>query len=208
MLARAIRTALRSSVSSVVYVSTDDDEIATAAEREGAVVIHRPQELATDTASTESVLLHAADLLNLTDGHILLIQPTSPFLEPDDIVSLLATSERCDSALTVMESHKFIWRASESGGLRGINHDERKRLRRQDLLHQEYAENGAAYLVPVQGLRETKSRFSGVIGFTVMPILRSLEIDTPEDLLLANIIADVLRGAQPQATSATSAKHQ
>ena len=46
-----------------VYVSTDDDAIAAAAERAGAGVIRRPADLAGDTASSESALLHALDVL-------------------------------------------------------------------------------------------------------------------------------------------------
>jgi len=46
-----------------VYVSTDDAEIAAGAEAAGAKVIMRPAELCSDTASSESALLHALDQL-------------------------------------------------------------------------------------------------------------------------------------------------
>ncbi|MEO7083885.1 MAG: NTP transferase domain-containing protein, partial [Gemmatimonadaceae bacterium] len=70
-------------LSGLIFVSTDDDEIATmAAGRPGIRVIHRPAELATATASTESVLLHALDILDREDvspDWILTLPPTSPF---------------------------------------------------------------------------------------------------------------------------------
>jgi N-acylneuraminate cytidylyltransferase len=46
-----------------VFVSTDDERIAEVARRYEAEVIMRPAELSTDTASSESALLHALDHL-------------------------------------------------------------------------------------------------------------------------------------------------
>lgn len=60
-----------------VIVSTDSDEIAAIAESYGADVLKRPEELATDTASTQDVMVHA--LHHYPADTLVLLQPTSPF---------------------------------------------------------------------------------------------------------------------------------
>ena len=65
-----IERALQSNKLDKVLVSTDSEEIAHIAEEAGAEVLMRPAELATDTASTQDVMVHAlqhhpADILVL-----------------------------------------------------------------------------------------------------------------------------------------------
>lgn len=72
----SIERALQSVLLDKVVVSTDCNEIAKIASENGAKVIMRPPELASDTASTQDVMVHAlqqehADIL-------VLLQPTSP----------------------------------------------------------------------------------------------------------------------------------
>lgn len=59
-----------------VIVSTEDAEIADVARREGAEVLSRPAELATDTATTKAVLQHVVDAL--APDELVVLQPTSP----------------------------------------------------------------------------------------------------------------------------------
>jgi N-acylneuraminate cytidylyltransferase len=71
LLAWSILAAKRASTVDAVFVSTDDPEIAQMAAAHGAGVIWRPAELAGDTASSESALLHAVEevqRLEISDG--------------------------------------------------------------------------------------------------------------------------------------------
>lgn len=71
-----IERALRSEMLEQVLVSTDSLKIAEIAQTAGAEVLMRPPELATDTASTLDVMIHA---LKKRPAEILvLLQPTSP----------------------------------------------------------------------------------------------------------------------------------
>jgi len=59
-----------------IVVSTEDKEIGEIAKQGGAEVLWRPRELASDTATTVSVLQHAIE--NIPLDIIVLLQPTSP----------------------------------------------------------------------------------------------------------------------------------
>jgi len=57
-------------------VSTEDEEIAEIARLEGAEVLPRPAELATDSATTVSVLMHVLEHIHA--DVLVVLQPTSP----------------------------------------------------------------------------------------------------------------------------------
>ncbi|NUT58774.1 MAG: NTP transferase domain-containing protein, partial [Agromyces sp.] len=91
LVARAVAAARAARTVGRVVVTTDDGEIARVARQAGASVVQRPAELAGDTASSESALLHALDALRGSDRDeasvTLFIQATSPFVEPEDLDS-------------------------------------------------------------------------------------------------------------------------
>ncbi|MBZ0217388.1 MAG: acylneuraminate cytidylyltransferase family protein, partial [Fimbriimonadaceae bacterium] len=83
-----------------LIVSSDDAEIRSEAANWGAeVAFERPAELATDTAGSAEVVLHAMDWIeqneNQTYDAIMLLEPSSPF----------ATSHHLDQAAALFEEH-------------------------------------------------------------------------------------------------------
>ena len=197
LIDRAINTVITSGVADAVFVSTEDPEIASHAVAMGAQHVPRPADLATDHASSESALLYSLETLKITDGLLLFVQTTTPLLQPEDLRKLVNSMEGFDSCLTVTDSHGFLWRETPDGSLEGVNHDPHLRMRRQDMVNREFLENGAAYLMSVKGFFRARHRFFGRIGYSVMPRIRSLEIDSPEDLLLANhVLATLLADKQ------------
>jgi N-acylneuraminate cytidylyltransferase len=193
LIARAVGAALEAGTVERVFVTTDDPEIAAAARAAGSEVIHRPADLASDTASSEAALLHALDKLEeqrqLLPDVVAFVQCTSPFVEGGDIDgavgALLAAGAAC--AITVSQFHGFLWR-SDGHHLRGVNHDGISRQRRQDR-EKEFLENGAVYALRVADFRRQRSRFCGPIAFHEMPFERSLEIDDHHELEIARSIA-------------------
>ena len=93
LLAWSIESALSSSLIDRVMVSTDSEEIADVASDFGAEVLMRPKELASDTATTISVLTHIAAEVPEADTFILL-QPTSPLREDGLIDSCIEVYEK------------------------------------------------------------------------------------------------------------------
>ena len=190
LLARTISACLKSESIATVYVSTDSDDIAAVALNNGAQVIRRPADISGDTASSESALLHSLNEIVKTSSlpkNVLFAQCTSPFITHTDIDGILDLLKDHDSALTVTHNHAFIWRRDNTGNAVGINHDSAIRLPRQQL-DPEYKETGALYAMNIDQFRKCGHRFFGRIGMYEVPADRSMEIDEPEDLRLANTL--------------------
>jgi N-acylneuraminate cytidylyltransferase len=188
LVAYSIEHALQARQVSRTIVSTEDDEIAKVARQYGAEVVMRPPELATDTASAESVLLHVMSFLEQTEGYtpslVVLLQPTSPLRKPDDIDNAIDTlnAAGADSLVSCCRSYNFYWRW-EDGQLISVNYDYRDRPRRQDFTP-EYIENGSIYVTKTEILKQHRNRLGGRISLYEMNPLDSLQIDTEEDFLL------------------------
>jgi N-acylneuraminate cytidylyltransferase len=173
-----------------VVVSTDDPAIAEVSSAYGAEIVWRPAELASDTASSESALLHALDSLATQAAYqpelLAFLQCTSPLTLAEDIDGTIAKLlvDDADSALAVARFHYFTWRNTADAV--GINHDKRVRPRRQDR-EAEFIETGAVYVMRVPGFRQTRHRFFGKTVLYEMPAERVCEIDDPVDLELAEL---------------------
>ena len=192
LVAWCIEAAKQAKTVDVVYVSTDDDEIATVSEGFGAEVIRRPKELASDESSSESALLHAISQIEaqgIFPDEIVFMQCTSPLTSGDDVDSCVRKLESCgaDSAFTAKEFFYFIWKINQDGSCEGVNHDKRSRPRRQDRDAQ-YEENGAVYVMRTAGFKEAKHRFFGKTVISLMPEERCFEIDTETDLKFADLL--------------------
>ncbi len=198
LIARAISAARAAESIDRVVVSTDDAEIAAVAREWGAEVIDRPADLSGDTASSESALLHAMDDLAARDVIIdvlVFIQATSPFIDPADLdraVDRIAREES-DCTFSAVVSWGFLWRGGAAHGSTaiGVNHDLRSRPRRQDR-SPEYLETGAFYAMDADGFRAAGHRFFGRVGVVIVPELHAIEIDTDEQLRIADALASVV----------------
>ena len=197
VLAHTVQHAVTAKSLSEVYVSTDDPKIATIAETYGATVVTRPAELCSDTASSESALLHVLDKRLRSDRKdpdiVVFLQCTSPVRAPDDIdraIELFLGSQ-ADSLLSVCVNHRFLWRSVNGSG-ESINYEYTARPREQDRPPQ-YQENGSIYICRTSLLRRTANRLGGRIALYEMDYWSSFQLDDPEDLELLEWIV----GEQP-----------
>ncbi len=192
LVGRAVAAARAAARIDRVVVSTDDDEIAAVAREWGAEVVERPAELAGDTASSESALLHALDVLaerGVQARVLVFVQATSPFIDPDDLDDAVGRVEQGheSSVFSAVESWGFLWKHGAEG-MAGINHDPAARPRRQER-EPEYLETGAFYVLDAAGFRAAGHRFFGRTGVALVEESHALEIDTPEQLRLANAVS-------------------
>ncbi len=188
LIAHSIIHSLEAKLIDKVYVSTDDHEIAEIAQEYGAEIINRPEELAGDTASSESALIHAVEQIEATGVTIDLVvflQCTSPIRTEKDIDNGIkkVKTEGADSLLSVSPSHRFLWQ-EVNGVAKSINYDYRHRHRRQDMQPQ-YVENGSIYIFKPWVLKELNNRLGGKIALLTMSEAASWEIDSLLDFEIA-----------------------
>lgn len=173
-----------------VVVSTDDDEIAAAAQ--DVEVVRRPSELAGDDTPMRDVVLHALDELGPCDV-VVLLQPTSPLrrsTDIDEVVGLLLETGS-DAVVTVTSvPHRF---APESllelvDGRVVPLASAPSATRRQDKPTL-YARNGPAVLaVTADAVRRHPSLYEGDCRAHVMAPRDSVDIDDSFDLELAELL--------------------
>ncbi|NLJ17768.1 acylneuraminate cytidylyltransferase [Globicatella sulfidifaciens] len=165
-----------------VVVSTDSEEIKNVVEEYKSPkieVISRSNEVSTDTASTESVMIEFAK--NYSFENIVLVQATSPLLESGDISKGINkfSEENIDSVLSVVRQKRFIWE-EKSPVVEAINYDPLNRPRRQEF-NGFLVENGAFYVTSREDLLATECRISGKIAAVEMSEETYFEIDEPSD---------------------------
>lgn len=189
-------------------VSTDDEEIArVAAAHCGDVPFLRPAELAGDDAETFTALAHAVARVPGYDL-IVILQPTSPLRSADDIDATLETLQRhaapaCVSVVEPGKSPFWSYRIDEHNRLAPLLDPRYSRMRRQDL-PTSYVLNGAVYAAHIDWLMVHRSCVSEETVPYVMPVERSVDIDTAFDLELAELYLRHQDGASLPAVSAGS----
>lgn len=184
-----IEAALEAKLNARIMVTSDDEEILAIAQQyqsQGVIAYKRPDELATDTASTADVLIDAIKAEQAA-GHdpktLMLLQPTSPLRNAEDIRAALDVFQEggCeDTVVTVCEvDHPMAWVGTigEGSRLEGIDLSGK---RSQDY-QREYRLNGAVYVAQSALLLEKLTLFSAFLKASVMPRKRSHDIDTPLD---------------------------
>ncbi|MBP2435676.1 acylneuraminate cytidylyltransferase [Microbacterium amylolyticum] len=192
LIARAVRTCTQISGIDRVVVTTDDHEISRVAREWGADIVLRPEELASDEASSESALLHAIHELShrgVEMATIAFVQATSPLLprrELEAAVSMVRGGT-ADVAFSARESYEFFW-ADTADGAWAVGHDAAHRPRRQDR-EALFVETGAFYVMDAMGFRASGHRFFGRTEIVVVPEQTAIDIDTPADLRLARLVA-------------------
>lgn len=184
-------------------VSTDDPAIAAAArELGGEVPFLRPADISGDSASPMLAIDHALAWLKehkqWQPDYVLLLQPTSPLRLAEDIDNAcrLALEKDADAIVSVCEAtpHPYLTRTVAPDG----RIDDFLKLpggypRRQDF-PPVFALNGALYLAKRHILEEKGTFYTDRTFAYVMPVERSLDIDTPWELHLADLLLRELSG--------------
>ena len=173
-----------------VVVTSDDNEILEISEKFGANTIKRPNELASDTATTFDAIKHVIENTEKYD-YIVLLQPTSPLRNSkhiDEAIELLE-SKNADAVISVCEmDHSPLWSNTlpEDGSMRHFLRDEILNKRSQDL-EKYYRLNGAIYICQTDKLLENKGFFlkNNVFSY-IMDKICSIDIDDEFDFLVAS----------------------
>ena len=169
-----------------IYIFTDDKDIMEYVNKnytwtEKVKVMERSEKSATDIASTEFGMIELAQRLDYNFDILCLLQATSPLTTREDINKCLdkIEKENYDSALTVVNTMRFIW--NENG--ESINYNYNSRPRRQDFKGL-LVENGAVYTTTREQFKKSGIRIGGNIAIVKMPEDTLTEIDEKEDWVI------------------------
>lgn len=195
LIAWTIEAALQSSWISKVILSSDDSEIMAVAEHYGCdVPFQRPIHLASDTATTLDVAIHALTHFPEYD-YIILLQPTSPLRTAEHIDAAFSTlhNRQAQSLVSITKVNKsplWMYHIDEAQTLAPVVPQSNQITRRQDI-PAAYLLNGAIYIIKTQALLEKRAFvLPETIGF-IMSEEDSLDIDTSTDAAhFENLVAD------------------
>ncbi len=178
-----------------ICVSTDDPEIIKCVEDYGLKVpFVRPEELATDTAGTYEVLLHALNFYEKQGRHydvVLLLQNTSPFRKAEQIKEALKLyTPDVDMVVSVKECasnpYYCVFEENSEGYLHVCKGDGNI-FRRQDA-PKVYEYNGAIYIMNAETLKTTHMHKMQKRVKYVMDEMSSFDLDTMTDWNIAESI--------------------
>jgi CMP-N-acetylneuraminic acid synthetase len=182
-----------------IVVSTDSEEIALIARASGAETpFLRPAELATDTASALALIDHALGWLAAEEGYvpdlILYVQPTEPFVQPDQIRDALdlLLREDADAVITTVEvprnHHPFHVRLErEDGTLAFERPDDHYASPNRQSDPPRYAFANLYWFRRASYLREHRLETGRLLGMPVDP-LTALDLNTPVDWEFAELL--------------------
>ncbi|BCS89194.1 pseudaminic acid cytidylyltransferase [Pseudodesulfovibrio sediminis] len=176
-----------------VVVSTDDDEIASIATKFGAETVKRPPALAGDTVGLAEVcmdFLHTEKSAGRTWDILCCLFPAAPLRKAKDIKGTvdLITTGQCDFSVAVSE-YPFPPNMAkiEVNGLLQFAFPEWALKKRQDL-PKFVIDNGSTYAFSVPAFLKAKTFHGSPQKGYLMPRLRSVDIDEPEDLIIAEAL--------------------
>lgn len=178
-----------------ILVSTDDLSIATIAKSNGALVPWlRPEVLASDTASSVDVCMHALDWYEAEHGVVdalLLLQPTSPFRKRSTVIKaidLFLKNRRPVVAVMRANSHPMWCMKINGDRLSPYIEGAGLHLRSQDL-PPAFSVTGGLYLISPNDLRRGGTFFtSDTQPVIVETFEESIDIDTVADWHLAQAL--------------------
>ena len=175
-----------------ICVSTDDSHIIEVVEKYGLKVpFVRPAEYASDTATTNDVLLHAVDYYEKQGKHyakLLLLQPTSPLRKVEEVREAICLYRNdIDMVVSVTKSHAsaVLCNDNREGFVELVYN---KSAQGRQSLPAFYEFNGAIYVINIEALKQ-----KGLAGFDkrikyVMPKETSIDIDDIYDFMLVENI--------------------
>lgn len=186
-----IKASLESRFITETYVTSDCDKILSVAGQSGAKLIKRPAELATDTATSESAMIHAIEYLSSQTGTVpeitVLLQPTSPLRDAEDIDEAfeLFFSSRADALISGTEPDVNPLKqmlVREDGMLKTITEDRMAPFKARQLLPRAFGPNGAIYIIKTAIFIQTGVLLTDNTIPFYMDRAKSLDIDTVADL--------------------------
>jgi N-acylneuraminate cytidylyltransferase len=206
LIQHTIEAALSCALIDHYFVNSEDEEIRLVAENLSVNTQNRPEEFWNDNTFQEvdRMLVWCVQDLESKGYHIdvvVLLYPTSPLRSSSHISQCidLVLNQGYDSALTLKEDRSYIWEKVQSdGSVQPVNYDPKKRGPNQLEGWNQWVENKAVYVVKKSLLMSTGCRIAGRVGGVEMSKLDSIDIDTPDDFLIAEQVSKMKSNLKAQ----------
>lgn len=180
-----------------ICVTTDSDEIINVVCQHGMEVpFKRPDYLATDTASSYDVLIHALDFYKskgIDYDWMVLLQPTSPFRKEEDLRKMLdMMTDDLDMVVSVKQAetnpYYNCYAVNEQGYLQKFIKTPGAGYGRQAARPVIYEKNGSVYVIKIDSLRKQKINEFEKVRFYEMDKVYSIDLDEPLDWIFAEAV--------------------
>lgn len=193
LIVHSIKCALSSEFINTVIVSTDCEKIAKISKEAGAETLIRNDELASDTSpeilSWKHAIENYEDKLHST---FISLPATSPLRSTEDIDNAIKkfNSSKYDILFGISNSHRNPYlnmvQINDEDCIELVNKGVTA-TRRQDV-PDVYDVTTCVYVGKATYIKTTKSLMDGSVGYSIIPVERSLDIDTEYDLHLADLL--------------------
>ncbi|MBR6438149.1 MAG: acylneuraminate cytidylyltransferase family protein [Bacteroidales bacterium] len=180
-----------------ICVTTDSDEIINVVRQHGMEVpFKRPDYLATDTASSYDVLIHAVDFYKgngIDYDWMVLLQPTTPFRKEEDIQKMIdMMSDDLDMVVSVKQAetnpYYNCYAVNEQGYLQKFIKTPGAGYGRQAVRPVIYEKNGSVYVIKIDSLRKQKINEFEKVKYYEMDKVYSIDLDEPLDWIFAEAV--------------------
>lgn len=180
-----------------ICVTTDSDEIINVVKQHGMEVpFKRPDCLATDTASSYDVLIHALDFYKekgIEYDWMVLLQPTTPFRKEEDLRKMLdMMNDDLDMVVSVKQAetnpYYNCYAMNEEGYLQKFIKSQTIGYGRQSAKPNIYEKNGSIYVIKIESLRKQKLNEFEKVKFYEMDKVYSIDLDEPLDWIFAEAV--------------------
>ncbi|OGM99421.1 MAG: hypothetical protein A2817_03385 [Candidatus Yanofskybacteria bacterium RIFCSPHIGHO2_01_FULL_39_8b] len=195
LIAHAVEQALSWPHTDRLIVDTDSPKIAKIAKKYGAEVpFLRPAELAQDKSMAIDTILYTLNRLekeqNYKPTHLLMLQATSPLRELKDIDACWKMMKETDATtvLTVCSTHPRLYHMNDKNDIILVNGHEGMSTNMQ-AWSPAYLLNGCfVYIIDIATLKKERRVITTKTKAVVCPKWRSIDLDTPEEWVMAEIL--------------------
>tara|TARA_Y200000002_G_scaffold131509_1_gene108340 strand:- start:19219 stop:19908 length:690 start_codon:yes stop_codon:yes gene_type:complete len=189
LISWTIESAISSHYLEKIFVSSDDNSILEIASKEGVNCIERPANLAKDTSSMESVIMHSIEQIDkqgIRFKYLILLQPTSPLRDSKDIDSACKKfiQLKADSLISVTNVESSVLKTlvkDNNGFLRPAFDNKFPSMNRQQL-PLAYKPNGAIYIINKKLFLNNPTLFQKNTAMYEMKENKSIDVDSINDI--------------------------
>lgn len=196
LISYTIIEAIKSNIFDIVYVATDNQEIADVSMKFGASIIELPDYLTDDVTQATLSCIYACKVIcdKKEYKNVMMLQPTSPLRINSDICGAFIKYKNCDSEFLTsavpIDPHYFHWALTcnnEHSDYYKLFFDDTY-MKHRKFLPTVYRPDGSIKIAKIKNLLETKNFFGKKLSIFEIPYERSIHIANAFDLELCEFL--------------------